>query len=271
MMHTLFDKHRLDGAPNFRDLGGLPAADGKRIKSGRLLRCGHLAYITEADGEKLVKDYGLKTVIDMRTENEISRRPDTVLPGVRYLRCPIFERKAEGVTRETAVPHSPVESALRMAHNVEGSDPHERMKSLYGVFFEEEGLRHYAEFFDLLLAQEEGAVLWHCTMGKDRCGTGAILLETALGVPKELILADYLYTADRLNPITEETIRQARLVEDDDTLMDIIRVMDGVHPDFPQVLEEIAAETSGSMEQFIRDKMGMTDEKIAHLRALYLE
>ena len=271
MIHALFDKHRLEGAPNFRDLGGLPAADGKHIKYGRLLRCGHLAYITNDDARKLTEDYKLRTVIDLRTENEMDRRPDTRLEGVTYLRCPIFEKKAEGVTRETAVANDPVSSALRMAHNVQGCDPHERMKGLYGVFFEEEGLRHYGEFFDLLLAQEEGAVLWHCTMGKDRCGTGAMLLETALGVPHELIVADYLYTADRLTPVTEETIRKARLLEDDDELMDIIRIMDGVHPEFLQVLEEKAAALCGSMEALMREKMGLTDEKIARLRAMYLE
>lgn len=271
MIHELFDKHRLEGAPNFRDLGGLPAADGRHIKYGRLLRSGHLAYITQSDADKLLNDYHLKTVIDMRTENEINRRPDLVLPGVEYVRCPIFERKAEGVTRETAVPHNPVESALRMAHNIEGDDPHQRMIGLYGVFFEEEGLRHYAEFFDLLLSREDGATLWHCTMGKDRCGTGAVLLETALGVPAELVLADYLYTADRLTPITQETIRQARLVEDDDELMEIIRIMDGVHPDYLNRLHEIANELCGSLENLIREKMGMTDEKIARLRELYLE
>lgn len=271
MIHELFDKHRLEGAPNFRDLGGLPAADGRHIKYGRLLRCGHLAYITQADGDKLLNDYHLKAVVDMRTENEISRRPDTVLEGVEYLRCPIFEKKAEGVTRETAVPDDPVGSALRMAHNVEGNDPHQRMIGLYGVFLEEEGLRHYAEFFDLLLSREEGATLWHCTMGKDRCGTGAVLLETALGVPAELVLADYLYTNDRLNPVTEETIRQARLVEDNDELMNIIRIMDAVHPDYLQALHDKAEAICGSMELLIREKLGMTDEKLTRLRDLYLE
>lgn len=271
MIHSLFDKHRLEGAPNFRDLGGLPAADGRHIKPRRLLRSGHLAYITPADSEVLLKDYDLKTVVDMRTENERSQRPDTKLEGVTYLRCPIFEKKAEGVTRETAVPDDPVGSALRMAHNVDGNDPHERMKGLYGVFLEEEGIRRYQEFFDILLKQEAGAVLWHCTMGKDRCGTGAILLEAALGVPADIIMADYLYTNDRLNPVTEETIRQALQVENDPHLMDIIRVMDAVHPDYLYALTAKAESISGSLTAFLEDKLELTDEKLAKLRDMYLE
>lgn len=271
MIHSLFDKHRLEGAPNFRDLGGLPAADGRHIKPRRLLRSGHLAYITPADEETLLREYDLKTVVDMRTENELSRCPDAKLKGVTYLRCPIFEKKAEGVTRETAVPDDPVDSALRMAHNVEGSDPHQRMIGLYGVFLDDEGIRHYREFFDILLNQAEGAVLWHCTMGKDRCGTGAILLETALGVPEPLIMADYLYTNDRLNPITEETIRQALTVENDPRLMDIIRIMDAVHPDYLHAMTAKAEALSGSLMGFIQDKLGMTDEKLAKLRNMYLQ
>ena len=271
MIHTLFDKHRLEGAPNFRDLGGLPAANGKHIKPRRLLRCGHLAYITPADSQKLREEYHLKTIIDLRTANEINRRPDTKIEGVAHVRCPVFEKPVEGVTRETAVPNEPVESALRMAHNIEGDDPHQRMKGLYGKFFEEDGLAAYAKFFDLLLAQEEGAVLWHCTMGKDRCGTGAVLLETALGVPADIILADYLYTNDRINHITEDTISKARLVENDDNLMHIIRIMDAVHPDYIDAIHSYAEAISGSLENLIRTKLGMTDEKIARLRELYLE
>ncbi len=271
MVDTLFDRHRLEGAPNFRDLGGLPAADGKHIKPGRLLRSGHLAYITAADGKALVEDYHLRTVIDLRTEQEMLRRPDTVLPGVQHIHCPIFEQKAEGVTREEAVPNNPAESALRMGRNMLGYDPHERMQSLYGIFLEEEGIRHYTEFFDIILNQTEGAVLWHCTMGKDRCGTGAVLLEIALGVPEDVILEDYLYTNKRLNPITEDNIRQVMELDPDPALPHIIRTMDSVHPDFLGEIYRRAEAQSGSLLNFIQQKLGVDDEKLARLREMYLE
>lgn len=271
MIKTLFDKHRLDGAPNFRDLGGLPTADGRKIRPHRLLRCGHLAYITPEDGQRLLEEYGLKTVIDLRTENERFRRPNTVLPGVTYHNCPIFEQKAEGITREESVPNDPVASTLRMAHHMAGRDPYEEMAMLYSRFFEEEGICHYTRFFDLLLQQEEGAVLWHCTMGKDRCGTGAVLLETALGVPEDLVMADYLYTNDRLRPITEDTIVQMKQIENDPAILETVRVMDSVQPDFIGSAIRKAEAISGSLMNFIQDKLGMTDDKLAKLRDLYLE
>lgn len=46
----------------------------------------------------------------------------------------------------------------------------------------------------VILQQEEGAVLWHCSMGKDRVGVGTALLLYALGVPMETIMEDYLRT-----------------------------------------------------------------------------
>ena len=270
MIHTLFDPCRLDGAPNFRDLGGLPTADGRHIKPHRLLRSGHLAYISQASQQKLVEEYGLKTVIDLRTEMEMVQRPNVVLPGVEYIHCPIFEQKAEGVTRETSTPSDPVSSALRMAHHMDGR-AHEQLLGLYSAFLSEEGAEHYRQFFDTLLRQEDGAVLWHCTMGKDRCGTGAFLLETALGVPRELAMADYLYTNDRLVPVTEDTISKAVLIEPDPALMDQIRMMDSVRPEFMGVVIQAAEDACGSLEAFLEERLGLTKDKRAKLQDMFLE
>jgi len=270
MIQALFDKHSLEGAPNFRDLGGLPAADGRHIKPARLLRCGHLHDITAADGEKLVNDYGLKTVIDLRTTNEMARRPDTLLPEVTYIHCPIFEQKAEGVTRETVVAGDTVDRAMAMAEKMEGN-AHERMKSLYATFFAPEGIEHYREFFNILLQQDTGSVLWHCTMGKDRCGTAAMLVETALGVPAPLVLEDYLYTNERLALRTADIIREALRRGAAPSLMNQFRIMDGVHPEFLQVIYDTAEAISGSVEAFLREQLDMTEEKLTRLRAMYLE
>ncbi len=270
MTHTLFDKHRLEGAPNFRDLGGLPAADGRHIKPARLLRCGHLEYLTDTDCRRLTEDYRLRTVIDLRTDRELLRHPDTILPRVSYIRCPIFQQKAEGVTRETVASVSHAESAIAMAKNMEGN-AFERMKGLYEVFFEAEGIAAYARFFDLLLEQKEGAVLWHCTMGKDRCGTAAVLAETALGVPWEYVLEDYLYTNVRLADHTNATVAEALAVGASPELMEQFRIMDSVHPEFLAAAVAKAEGISGSLMDFIRTKLGMSEDKLLRLRELYLE
>ena len=110
----------LQGVPNFRDIGGMETADGRRIRPHRLLRGGHLADLTEQDRERLSGEFGLRTVVDLRTTGERSRKPDQVLPGVTYLHCPIFDNPAEGVTREEQIPADPVRSAMEMARHMEG-------------------------------------------------------------------------------------------------------------------------------------------------------
>ncbi len=75
----------LQGVPNFRDLGGLETADGRKIKPHKLLRGGHLAQLTPGDRQLLTETYDLKTVIDLRTGKERSQKPDQALPGVENI------------------------------------------------------------------------------------------------------------------------------------------------------------------------------------------
>ena len=93
------ERYLLHGAPNARDLGGLPTMDGRKVRTGLLLRSGELAGITDADAQTL-SQYPLRTVIDFRTDLEREQKPDRVLAGVRYIHCPIVQQAAAGLTRE---------------------------------------------------------------------------------------------------------------------------------------------------------------------------
>ena len=78
--------HKLD---NTRDLGGMPAADGRRICSGRLFRSGQLYDADEFDRQKL--EEMLDLVVDLRTEKERSEKPDPDLAGVQYCSIPALD------------------------------------------------------------------------------------------------------------------------------------------------------------------------------------
>lgn len=260
----------LQGVPNFRDLGGLETADRRKIKPHKLLRGGHLAQLTPGDRQLLTETYDLKTVIDLRTGKERSQKPDQALPGVENIHCPIFESKEEGITRETVTEEDPVQTAIAMAKRMEG-DSFNRMCGLYGVLLEEQGIAHYREFFRHLLAQEEGALLWHCTMGKDRCGTAAVFLETALGVPWETVVEDYLFSNVRIQPLTEQTIQAARAYTDDEALFEQMRILDAADLAFLNTMRDKAIALSGSLEDFLRIELDLTDEKREILKARYLE
>ena len=87
---------------------------------------------------------------------------------------------------------------MKMAQRLMARDPDgaAQMRSLYPIMVSvEHSVQHYRKFFEILLRHEEGALLYHCTMGKDRVGTATALILSALGVPRETIYADYLIRA----------------------------------------------------------------------------
>lgn len=264
----------LKGAPNARDLGGIKTADGRSVKYNRLIRSGALWNIDDDDIEYL-KSVGLKTVVDFRTMPERLERPDVRIEGVRYIECPMLEQKTDGITRES--PMTDDEEAQRtigMAKRLMavGKDGRAQMKSLYPILVTlAHSIEHYRRFFEILLENEDGAVLYHCSMGKDRVGTGTALVLSALGVSREDIVADYMITAERCAEGTKKLIENCRKYTDDEELLEFIYWLDMVQEDFILAALDTVTSTHGSMELFLRDKMGLDEEKLARLRMLYLD
>lgn len=264
----------LSGAPNARDLGGIVTRDGKTVKKNRLIRSGMLARISDAD-VKYLKNAGLKTVVDFRTLAERLQKPDRIIEGVEYIICPMLEDKAEGITRDK--PETEEEEAQRTVNMVRrlmknGRDGAEQMSSLYGVLVTlEHSIDHYRQFFDILLRHESGALLYHCTMGKDRVGTATALLLSALGVTREDIFADYLITRERCAPGTERLVENCRRYTDAPDELKFIRELDTVHESYLSTALGIIEDQYGGMDLFLREKMQLDEEKLARLRELYLE
>ncbi|MDE1145158.1 MAG: tyrosine-protein phosphatase [Azospirillaceae bacterium] len=167
----------LAGCPNFRDLGGLPTADGRRIRPGLLFRAGELHTLTD-DDRALLQNLGLKLVVDLRTTRERAARPASLGDG-------------HGI--ELAF-HSYDHSGADLARaRLEGAAAlRDLMLSIYArlPFEQTPALRL------LFIRVGEGRLplLFHCAAGKDRTGAAAALLLTALGVSRPEIEADYLAT-----------------------------------------------------------------------------
>ena len=172
------------GIINARDLGGLTTTGGETIRKGLLLRAANLSQATEADLAKLRRDYRLSSIIDLRTAVERKEKPDCIPEDVELRIHPIFDEATAGITREdkTSSPFSLPD-----------------MVSLYRTMIVAEPCR--AALHEVLTAIfahdfEKGAVLWHCTAGKDRCGIVSSLVLSALGVSREEIIKDYAVNAD---------------------------------------------------------------------------
>ena len=185
------------GIINARDLGGLTTIEGKAIRKGLLLRAANLSQATEADLSKLRQDYRLSSVIDLRTTVERKERPDRIPEGVEYRINPIFDEATAGITREGDTP-SPF------------SLPD--MVSLFQTMIVAEPCR--AALHEVLTVifthdYEKGAVLWHCTAGKDRGGIVSSLVLAALSVSREEIMKDYAVNADEFIVQADALYRRA--------------------------------------------------------------
>ncbi len=260
----------LAGLPNTRDLGGFPARDGLRTRSGKLIRSGMLAPASPEALAQLVEAHHLRTIVDFRTEAEQREHPDPALPGVAHHSNPIVESLTAGITREETG-QTPIQALTRSIHS-SGMTATQFMSNLYrsmvrGAFSQ----RQYAKFFDILCEGREGATLWHCTVGKDRVGLGTVMLLLALGVSIEDAMDDYLATQRSYQDVIERDAAEVERALNDPDAADTVRALNGVRPDYIlTALSEMKAEC-GSVERFLASRIGLTDARTARLRALYLE
>lgn len=159
----------LEGIPNARDLGVYKTKDGHQIKPRRLIRSGCLTGMTEADTKILTEDYELRAIVDFRTAAELSEKPDPTLPGVTYMHNPILNEAQMGMTHEEKAENKGLLDFLVELIQTGENGPEQFMSDLYAqLVLHEETVRRYRTFFDAVLNNREGALLWHCSAGKDR-------------------------------------------------------------------------------------------------------
>lgn len=253
----------LQSLPNTRDLGAIRTLDGRMILPQKLLRSGELYHISQADIRTLREEYHLTTIVDFRTETERMHKPDTELEGVCYIDNPILEEETTGITRERGF----LEQILDFP-----GDARKYMEETYrSLITNQFSLNQYAKFFQYLLDQENGAILWHCTAGKDRVGIGTALLLHALGVPKNVIMEDYLRTNQYLEREIEYMLQLlGDRLKDHPGAEEKIRILMRVEPEYLEGAFALIETEYGSMDRFLRKKMCLTAKAMDKLKNKYL-
>ena len=190
---------KLETTFNTRDLSNFTTIDNRRIKENRLIRSGHLHNLNENDIQTL-KEHNLKIVIDFRSEHEFINRGDVRIEGVTYLNFPALPKKELASTGKSS------DSNLLDLVDKDNGGKKMLTETYRNLFLTKEGIEAYKNFFKVVTENLDGAVLWHCSQGKDRAGMAAYLLGYALGMSNEDLIKDYLYT----NIAMEKTIALLR-------------------------------------------------------------
>ncbi len=157
---------------NFRDLGGLPTADGRSVRYGQLYRSDSLHRLTEDEARRFAA-LGIRTVLDLRRPTEIERDgriPE--LPGLAYFNL------------------HPVHREWRHERYDQAAGPHRYLADRY-LDMAEEGIEGFGAALRLVSDADRAPLVMHCFAGKDRTGVLTALTLTLLGVPQAAILADY--------------------------------------------------------------------------------
>ncbi len=170
------------GVENFRDFGGVPSAHGGRLRTGRLFRSAHLGQASMADIEAL-EGLGIGVITDLRRPTERAREPSRWQDFTGRLISSDEGDRAEG-------PHV---EFLR-----QGDLSDEGVEAYLGRYYREAPFepRHLSMFAATFAALDggEGALLVHCTAGKDRTGLLAALIQRALGAREADVTDDFVET-----------------------------------------------------------------------------
>ncbi|UQE76024.1 tyrosine-protein phosphatase [Gordonia sp. PP30] len=179
---------RLEGASNFRDLGGYQTSDGRTVREGLVFRSNKLSDLTPSDKQKIT-DASITLAVDLRNVQERKDEPDQLPPGVRYQVADVVSF-TNGIWFHEPVPltlgRGLIDYYTTGSSNIGQSLGYPFMVSYHGSD---------VAFHDLLVAiarNTDGGTVFHCSAGKDRTGWGAAILLSILGVPRATIDADFL-------------------------------------------------------------------------------
>ena len=187
----------LEGAVNFRDLGGYETGNGRRIKWGQVFRSDNLGRLTDRDISFLQR-IGIRKVCDFRTPAEAKKRPDRY-PETgrnRYLHLPIQHGEYDPAGTFERIKKGDIDW-MTEAFMINGYI--RNIDDFAGV---------WSTFFKTLADDSNRPLVFHCTGGKDRAGVCAALVLLTLGVPEETVIHDHglsnLYIAAVLEKIYDQ-------------------------------------------------------------------
>ena len=237
----------LQGASNFRDVGGYRNADGRRVRRGQVFRSDHLAGLTDEDLLRL-QALGIGHSLDFRGVNECAATP-YALAGVQRVALtiePTVIARLQALVAQGVVPTT--------------EETVDLMRETYRDFVNHNAAT-FGRFLKHLLEQPTPQV-FHCTAGKDRTGFAAALLLSALGVDRATIEHDYL--------LTNQLYRRDPRMEGNGH-PHVMKVLWQVQPEFLQAAFDAVDAQHGGMRDYLHGAIGLSPQETSALQQLLLE
>ncbi|MFG2602907.1 tyrosine-protein phosphatase [Streptomyces sp. NPDC048514] len=254
----------LAGVRNFRDVGGLPTVDGRRVRHGVLFRSGHLAHATGEDAAFL-SSLGLHTIFDFRNAaDQKLEGPDVELSGVRNVNLPLSD-PADGAEFWKMVRDGDLDQLRAILDDGRAAA---RMTTSYRMIVKERTAEHSRVLH--ALAEDSVPALMHCAAGKDRAGISIAVTLLAVGVERDAIVTDYLesnakhrrYKVRRNgSPTTAYTPE----------VMELLSPLFDARAEYLEAAFESIEQTWGGFDPYLEQGLGLSPETRDRLRERLLD
>jgi protein-tyrosine phosphatase len=239
-----------DGCLNVRELGGMPTRDGGETLLGAVVRADSVRQLSD-DGWQSLVDHGVRTVVDLRGDDEREDDPPAELP-VEVVHVPFFESKDDDAHELAAE----LDAAVKAAPDVSTAT-----RDVYLIFLER-FRGNIAAAVGAVAHAPAGGVVIHCAGGKDRTGLLSAFLLHLAGVANDEIVADYALSEDRLRPRHEAWFAAA---ESEEELERLRRIAQTPAASMAGVFAELE-HRCGGVEAYLRSA-GVSDEELRLVRA----
>ncbi|PAK83069.1 tyrosine-protein phosphatase [Lentilactobacillus parakefiri] len=245
--------------PNARDLGGIQTKNGQHIRRNRLIRSAALSRLTHHGQWLLTKQHRVTVILDFRSTGEIKRAPDLRKSGVRHIHLPIMKE-----------PYFGVHTTSRYAKQLATKQPNFMEQFYQKLILDPHCIKGYRTMFHYLRIQKSGAILYHCTYGKDRTGVATMLILSSLGVPKATIMKNYLVSNRYLKKTTAKEYRRMKRYTHSKTVLRNLKRSKRASPAYLNAAYSAIDRHDGTMKHYLHHQMRLSSHDIQQLRKRYL-
>lgn len=249
----------LDGGINFRDIGGYLNSQGRRVKWRKIMRCGHLANLSEGDLDHL-EVIGVSKIHDFRRVEEQTQNPSC---AIRAEFVDDYQMSIGDISRFWE---------FLFEGELSAESSHGLVVNSYANCIEVV-IPAFSRFMRDIIDNSDNASVFHCSAGKDRTGMAAALILSALDVPRETIVEDYMltlehYDSERLIKIVEGHLRDAKVEKWDRSWL---IPYCSVHQDNIVAFLEAIDKQYGSVRNYLTDALGLSPQDLEKMQERFLE
>jgi len=245
-----------------RDLGGIECRDGRKVAEGKLFRSSHLAKADRED--EFFAESGIGHIVDLRSDSELLDKPYEAPAGIEYHRfTPLDDTLNPAVTSKTR-------NAILKRNMAKEGGTLGHLSGIYRTMITLPAAHEaFKKYFELISSTDRG-VLWHCTQGKDRTGMISALTLLALGVDRDVIIADYMRYNESCRFVNAMIFLGVSLAKFSvHTARQLDNLMSAREAYLKAAFEEIDA-VYGSTKAFFEKALGLDEAKLERLREKYL-